>query len=254
MTMTRRFSRSKSELPFLHTQDFEDEAALLLAEYGTQHGQVTMPPIPIEDIVEEHFKLVIEYRDLRAEFPEGDVLGAMYFNKKKMAIDRSLVPDDNPGMKGRYRFTVAHELAHWRLHRHLYLRRADEPALLQGADERPDHLQRAHSKDPKEVQANRLAASILMPRDMLKRMWHEMRGNMEPVYLPDLQLKRQQILTAEVLRRGGFKSGDDVIDNMLLEHVARPLADKFEVSPEAMTYRLEGMSLLLRKKEPSLFT
>ena len=48
MTMTRRFSKPKSKLPFLHTQDFEDEAALLLAEYGTQHGQVTVPPIPVE--------------------------------------------------------------------------------------------------------------------------------------------------------------------------------------------------------------
>ncbi len=252
--MAKRFSQPRSELPFLTEQAFEDEAGLLLAEYANQHGQVTDPPIPIEDIVEEHFKIVIEYPDLKAQFPEGDVLGAMYFNKKKMVIDQSLVPDDNPSARGRYRFTVAHELAHWRLHRHLYLHRAHEPALLQGADERPDHLQRAHSSDPKEVQANRLAACILMPREMVKRAWHEMRGGIEPVYLPDLQKIWEQILTAEVARRGGCKPENHALDNMLLEHVARPLAAKFEVSPEAMRIRLEGMSLLIRKKEPLLFT
>jgi hypothetical protein len=40
---------------------------------------------------------------------------------------------------------------------------------------------------------------------------------------------------------------------MVLEHCSRPLAEKFQVSAEAMRIRLEGMGFLLRKKEPSLF-
>ena len=248
-----RFAKPKSEFPFLSPQAFEDEAALVLAEYGSAHTQITGPPVPIDDIVEEHFKLVVEYRDLRSEYPEGDVLGAIYFNAKKIVVDSGLVPDDKPSMRGRYRFTLAHELAHWRLHRHLYLRRANEQSLIPTANARPDHVLRSHSSDPKEVQANRLAACILMPREMVKRAWHQSVGSMDPVYLDDLQAKRKQILTAEVLRRGGFKSGDDAIDNMLLEHVARPLAQTFEVSPDSMRIRLEGLQLLLRKKEPSLF-
>ena len=252
--MTRRFTKPKSDPPFLTPQAFEDEAALLLAEFGTAYAQITAPPVPIDDIVEKHFKLLIEFNDLRAEYPEGDVLGAIYFNDKRIVIDQCLVPEDFPAMRGRYRFTLAHELAHWRLHRHLYLHRANQPMLLSSGKAAPDHVLRSTQTDKKEYQANRLASCVLMPRGMVKRAWHQTQGSMDPVYLDDLQTRRQQILTAEVLRRGGFKSGDDAIDNMLLEHVARPLAQTFEVSPDAMRIRLETMQLLLRKKEPSLFT
>lgn len=251
--MARRVTKPKSDLPFLSPQAFEDEASLILAEYGNAHQQVTEPPVPIDDIVEEHFMLVLEIANLRAKFPEGDVLGAIYFNDKKIVVDASLVPEDFPAMRGRYRFTVAHELAHWRLHRHLYLRRANEPQLLPSGEPKPDHVLRERKADPKEYQANRLASCLLMPREMVKRLWHEARGGMDPVYLDDLRSRQQQILAAEVLRRGGLSMGQDAVDNALFEHVARPLAQKFEVSPAAMRIRLEGMNLLLRKKELSLF-
>ncbi len=242
------------EVRFMSPQEFEDEAALLLAEYGNAHRPVTSPPVPIDDIIEEHFKLAIEFQDMLASFPEGDVQGAIWFNEKRIAIDTRLVPEENPAMRGRYRFTLAHELAHWRLHRHLYLQRAGQPPLFPDGDARPDHVLRSNSSDPKEVQANRLAACILMPREMVKRAWHGAHGSMEPVSLRDLRARRQQVLAAEVLRRGGVKQGEDGIDNMLLEHVARPLADTFEVSPDAMRIRLEGLSLLVRSQEPPLIT
>lgn len=251
--MARRIPKSDRQPRFMQEQEFEDEAALLLAEYGREHGLVSAPPIPIDDIVEEYLKIAVELRDLRTEFPEGDVLGAIYFNDKKIVIDQSLVPEDFPSMRGRYHFTLAHELGHWRLHRHLYLRRAGERTLLPGGAPRPDHVLRAGQSDPKEFQANKFAACLLMPRDMVKRAWHEQYGSMDPIYLDDLRAKRQLILTAEVLRRGGFKSGDDAEDNMLLEHVARPLAETFQVSPDAMRIRLEGVKLLLREKERTLF-
>ena len=92
-----------------------------------------------------------------------------------------------------------------------------------------------------------------MPRDMVKHAWHEQYGSMAPIYLDDLEARRQQILTAEILRRGGFKSGADAEINMLFEHAGRPLAETFQVSPDAMRIHLEGMKLLLRKKERTLF-
>lgn len=251
--MARRYPKSDGSPRFMQPQEFEDEAALLLAEYSREHGVVTAPPIPIDDIVEEYLKITVELRDLRTEFPEGDVLGAIYFNDKKIVIDQSLVPEDFPSMRGRYHFTLAHELSHWRLHRNLYLRRANERTLLPGAAPRPDHVLRSRQSDPKEFQANNFAACLLMPRDMVKRDWHEQYGSMDPIYLDDLKAKRQQILTAAVLRCGEFKSGDNAEEKMLFEHASRPLAETFEVSPDAMRIRLESMKLLLRKKELSLF-
>lgn len=221
----------------MRDQEFEEETALLLAEFGNQHGHVTAPPVPIDEIVEEHLKLAIEIRDLRAEFPEGDVLGAIWFNDKRIAIDQGLVPEDFPAMRGRYRFTLAHELGHWRLHRHLYLRRAGEQSLLANIPARPDHVLRSQATDPKEVQANRFAACLLMPREMVKREWHQLRGNMDPIYLADLQANQSLNLS----------------DELLFEQAARPLAEKFEVSPFAMRIRLEEMKLLARKKENLLF-
>ena len=235
--MARRSSTTGTKPRFLTDQEFEDEAALLLAEYGNQHGQVTAPPVPIDDIVEGHLKLAIEFRDLRADYPEGDVLGCIWFNDKKIAIDLSLVPEDYPAMLGRYRFTLAHELAHWRLHRYLYLHRANEQTLFPSGQARPDHVLRSRQSDPLEFQANRLAGCLLMPREMVKRAWHEWCGGMDPIYLPDLR--------AEV--------GDFGTDEMVLENAIRPLAATFQVSAEAMRIRLEDMGLLLRKKDASLF-
>ncbi len=235
--MPRRSSTTAAHSRFLTDQEFEDEAALLLAEYGNQHGQVTTPPVPIDDIIEGHLKLAIEFRDLRADYPEGDVLGCIWFNDKKIAIDLTLVPEDNPAMLGRYRFTLAHELAHWRLHRHLYLHRANEQSLFPSGQARPDHVLRSRQSDPLEFQANRLASCLLMPREMVKRAWHEWHGSMEPIYLPDLRVEVSEFGT----------------DEMVLENAVRPLAGAFQVSAEAMRIRLEGMQLVLRRKLPSLF-
>src|SRR5579871_1249311 len=110
---------------FMQTQEFEDEAALLLMEYSNAKGQVSTPPVPIDEIV-AYLKIATEVKDLRAEFPEGDVLGAIWFSRKLIAIDKSLIPEDFPAMLARYRFTLAHELGHWRLHRYLYLRNASQ--------------------------------------------------------------------------------------------------------------------------------
>ena len=42
-------------------------------------------------------------------------------------------------------------------------------------------------------------------------------------------------------------SFDQACDDQLLEHIARPFAEQFLVSPIAMRIRLEGLGLLLRE-------
>jgi Zn-dependent peptidase ImmA (M78 family) len=111
----------------------------------------------------------------------------------------------------------------------------------------------SEKKKPVEWQADQFAASLLMPRELVKQSWLEWRGSADPIVLTDLSDKRQQILAAEVLRRGGFKSGASYGDDMVLDHCSRPLADKFQVSAEAMRIRLEDMGFLLGKQEASLF-
>ena len=84
------------------------------------------PPIPIEDIVEKHLKLGIEFDDTHRLFgvprepdrADPDILGAIFFDESRIVIDESLDPEEHPFREGRYRFTLAHEGGgHWRLHR-----------------------------------------------------------------------------------------------------------------------------------------
>ncbi len=251
---TWRSPADKSGPRFMHDQEFEDEASLVLAEYGQSREPVTVPPVPIDDIVQEHFKLVVEYRDLRAEYPEGDVLGAIWFDEKRIAVDVTLVPEDFPTMRGRYHFTLAHELGHWQLHRHLYLGRRGQRPLLPSGDPVPDHVLRSSQSDPKEVQANRFAACLLMPREMVKREWHEQHGGMEPMYLEELRTRQDEFLAKELARRGGINLGDAAMDDRLMEHAARPLAERFQVSAVSMQIRLQQLKLILPKRERSLFS
>jgi len=251
--MTRGRSTIGLKLPYLTDRHIEDEAALLLAEFGNKHGQVTAPPIPIDDIIVLYLELTFEFKDMQALFGVGDVHGALWVNERRVGVDASLDPEQHPVKLGRYRFTLAHEAGHWRLHRHLFQKRANQLSLLPEDAQRAEYVCRSTDRDPVEIQANKFAAALLMPREMVKTVWHKWRGQMEPICLPDLESKRRQILTAEVLRRGGLKQSENAADDMVLEHLARPLAERFQVSAEAMRIRLENMGLLLRKKEPTLF-
>jgi Zn-dependent peptidase ImmA (M78 family) len=157
-----------------------------------------------------------------------------------------------PAKRGRYHFTLAHETGHWRLHRKYFLKR-DERLLFDGASAPPDFIGRSGNKNRVEVQANQFAAYLLMPRPLVKQEWEKWHGSLEPIYLDQLGDRRRQLLQAEILRRGSAKSGQDGEDDMVLEQLSRPLAERFLVSPEAMRIRLENYGFLARKKEASLF-
>ena len=113
-------------IPYLSDEAIERDAAALLNEYACARGLTIEPPIPIEDIVEKHLKLGIEFDDTHQLFgvprqaPDPDILGAIFFDDRRIVIDESLDPEENPTKEGRYRFTLGHEGGgHWRLHRHL---------------------------------------------------------------------------------------------------------------------------------------
>jgi len=84
-----------------------------------------VPPIPVEDIIEKHLKLRIEFDDMHARHNiprigrgKTDILGAIY-GDGSIFIDESLDPDENPSKEGRYRFTLGEfqrEVQHrWRI-------------------------------------------------------------------------------------------------------------------------------------------
>ncbi|MBN9364874.1 MULTISPECIES: ImmA/IrrE family metallo-endopeptidase [unclassified Devosia] len=99
----------------------------------------------------------------------------------------------------RRRFTTAHELAHFLLHRNLIARGVDDTKAYRSLDIgnfNNQNITREH-----EVEANRFASRVLMPKDLVRKYHGE--------YAGDITL----------------------------------LAKKFQVSEEAMGYRLQALGL-----------
>lgn len=230
--MKRVVSVRKYKVPYLPEKVIEEHAEMLLGEWAVDHPAVTEPPVPIEDILELGLGLNFEIADLQSDLGHPDILGGIWFGARLIKVDQSLDPTNNPRILGRYRFTLAHEVGHWRLHRkHLM----DDPnaASLFEQNSDPAFVCRSSSKPPEEWQADRFAACVLMPRRLIFEAWERWQGKPDEVSLDEL--------------------GIDENDESAMDSFCRPFADLFEVSAQAMRYRLQGLDLLVKEKEPRLF-
>ncbi len=110
--------------------------------------------------------------DLEADLADEDgeeVLGKTTFRPGRILVNLRLRPDS-----GRFRFTLAHEVGHWILHRPIILAQVEQVGLF--SDEQPTSMPSTLNRSltelsppPEEVQANRFAASLLIDHDILKR-------------------------------------------------------------------------------------
>ncbi len=174
--MPRRNAVPGSEVPFLHEKQIEREAELLLAEYAEMIEPVLEPPVPVEELVGTA-QLRQKFLDLKSLFPYGDVHGAIWFEEALIAIDVTLNPDTSPRRRGRYHFTLAHEIGHWRLHRKHFVATPNQRLLFDDGNRKPDVVCRSsESKKPVEWQADTFAAVLLMPRKMMYSAWTKFRG------------------------------------------------------------------------------
>jgi Zn-dependent peptidase ImmA (M78 family) len=126
------------------------------------------------------------------EFPI-DISGALFRGRDQVVIAANKTHHEH-----RQRFTIAHELGHYLLH-------PDSPAYYDREREIEMHFRARMAGtewDPKETEANRFAAELLMPRRFL----------------------------LQAISQGGDLD-------------ARSLSTLFEVSEQAMTYRLAELRL-----------
>jgi IrrE N-terminal-like domain len=232
----------------------EKDAQAILAEYAHARGVVVEPPIAIDDIIEKHLKISIEFDDTHQLFNvprsgdglDPDILGAIFFDQKRIVIDESLDPDANPAKEGRYRYTAAHEVGHWRLHRRLFGKDPAQTSLLD-SDAPPSVICRSsQAKARIELQADFYASCVLMPRKLVFAAWDEAFPDRkqrvlrpaEPIDHPFVEIQRFEcgIPGAE------FAESDD----QALDSFAKPFAERFLVSPIAMRIRLEKLGPLHR--------
>lgn len=228
---------STYRVPYLRENQIEREADLLLREWSEKGHKVSVP-IPLEDLVECHLGLPFQVEDLRKRLGGHDVLGAIWFGDGTIRVDSSLDPILHPEMLGRYNFTIAHEIGHWRLHRE-HLRRDPAQAMFFNANGAPAFVCRDGDTAPEEWQANHFAGCLLMPRDLLRNAWRQWRGNDDPVSLADLGLDASAVSYPE--------------QQIVFERFCRPLANHFTVSAQAMRIRLEELELLVKVFIPGLF-
>lgn len=234
------------KVKYLPKQHIEWNAQKLLAEYGGRFGEIVVPPIPVEEILERHLKLTLEFDNLEVRLRHPDILGALWVPERLVAIDESIEPTEHPNKEGRFRYTVGHEIGHWVQHRHYFSEIPDQGLLFpEAAPEAAVICRSSQSKDPMERQADYFSAYLLMPKDMVYSAWEKHRGSMTP-YIFDGTARAN-------LRALGLVEPDELLESMAIEHLAGEIAQIFRVSVKAMQIRLEELRLVQRG-ERSLFS
>jgi hypothetical protein len=224
---------------YLAKAEIEKEPELLLSEYEEETiGEPVKLPVPVRDITTSHLALDLRFDDLHSIFgrpmlrDQPEILGAIWIDKELVAIDHRLDPKTNPEMLGRYNFSVAHEIGHWRLHQSY----AAEPTVM---------CRSSQKSEPIEWQANYFASCLLMPRQRVLEAWDAFLngdGGRDPLLLVALPngtiVKHSKAMT--YAQRNELGPGHDYVCNV----IARPIADCFAVSVQAMRIRLEELKLL----------
>lgn len=139
--------------------------------------------VPIEEIIES-MGLSLEYQYIRNN---GRILGETIFDDSYIPIynmdekryeiifvqrgtiilDASLLQRK---MRGRCRFTAAHELAHWLIHQELYSGSGDTAAMLKSPIKSSEVDKRI------ECQADMLASALLLPINQVKKAFYRISG------------------------------------------------------------------------------
>jgi hypothetical protein len=243
------------QVPFLAEEQIERDAEALLAEYENKQRSRIVLRVPIEDIVEKHLKLGVEFDDLHKllglsrsnDEAESDILGAMFFDDRRIVIDEGLDPEEDPTKEGRYRFTLAHEGGgHWRLHRHLFAKDPAQRPLFEVPSPPSVVCRSSQAREPIEWQADYYAACLLMPRRLVFGVWREMCGSLNPFIYeanksnPYFNRRRSSWVSP------GASATVDQAYHFAFRRIAQEFAQVFCVSIEAMRIRLENLGLLLR--------
>lgn len=224
--------------PYRTKKRIELEAQLLLESFAKSRDPIDEPPIPIEQILEFHLGLGLSICNLREALGFEDAVGALCVENREVMVDERLDPERYPEFEGRFRFTLAHEVGHWQLHRHIYYHlRANEEAPI------ASRLCDAHRRI--ERQADYFAACLLMPRLFVFRWWRSVWGS-RVISLDQLQARRQEFIDDEIVRRRFVPATPAEEDNMIFDRMSLPIAEHFRVSPMAMRIRLEELQLLVR--------
>lgn len=127
----------------------ERSATNLLDSFGIK---VSAPPVPVEQIA---VNCGIQIVRSAAEWSESGFL--------LRDNGRIIIGINSRNSPKRQRFTIAHELGHWRLHKGKPLI-VDQSVMINKRDDVS-----SQATDREEIQANQFAAGLLMPQNLVAR-------------------------------------------------------------------------------------
>ena len=125
-------------------------------------------PVPVEDIADSHVGLLVRDVDDLTSAPGAPALSA------GQALSGLLLPDrgeiwvnahEAKEWPPRRRFTIAHELGHWQLHRH-----DGGGVYCRSSVVEPDEKASGPIAEPEE-EANAFAAAVLMPAGLIREQY-----------------------------------------------------------------------------------
>lgn len=169
-------------IPQIRTEAIEAVGRKILMEYDPSLLSGQPCPVPIETIIETKFDLILEFHTLRKN---PKILGEIIFDDgavvlydqiqrqyRMIAVRAGTILIDerlcDPSKLGRLRFTCAHELAHWVLHKKLYSGTGDVAAYNGNVSSDESH-------GIIERQADTLASALLMPLPQIKKCFYRLR-------------------------------------------------------------------------------
>lgn len=223
-------------VPYLRPADLDYAVRELLHGYAAWKKAKVVPPIDVDEIVEGYLGLTLEVVDLKDRLGFRDALGATWLDEGCVRIDESL-----ESQEGRFTFTVAHEIGHWKLHRpHYEASKLTLPLFALEAGVAPTAAvvcRATERKAPAEWQADQFAARLLMPAAAVRTaalavckgklpVWDGLAANRKAGTLDS----RLYALAVKVLDVGNFAN----------------------VSKEAMSYRLLDLHLVKDSAEATL--
>jgi len=209
--------------PYLKNSTIEKESKKLMGDFGNKTGHKLSAPIPVFDII-EYLGYDVDFRK-DGIYEDKNLLGGTLIDKKTIEINENLSEHE-----GRMNFTAAHEVGHIILHVPFYNEKHGNDVSEHKIISRKDGGFEGTKKEPEEWQADKFAAFLLMPSELIKKAFFKnykrpvnvRKRRLLEIFFPKPAFVKGYAIAKEIIRVGKF-------DN---------------VSKMAMLNRLIGMRLV----------
>jgi len=216
-------STKETTYPYLKNSTIEKESMNLLSDFYQQSDEKLSAPVPVFDII-EYLGYDVDFRK-DGIYKDKNLLGGTLIDKKTIEINENLSDHE-----GRMHFTAAHEVGHIVLHVPLYKQKNQNDVSEHKIISRKDSGFEGNKKEPEEWQADKFAAYLLMPSELIKKAFFKN-------YTKPVNVRKKRFLEI-FFPKPAFVKGYAIAEEVIRD-------GKFDnVSKMAMLNRLIGMRLV----------